>query len=47
MPERVLIVEDDAPVRRMLERSLGAEGFEVSSAASMYARRSPGRRTSQ
>jgi two-component system response regulator MprA len=27
--ERVLIVEDDAAVRRMLERSLGAEGFEV------------------
>jgi two-component system, OmpR family, response regulator MprA len=32
MPERVLIVEDDAPVRRMLERSLKAEGFEVHSA---------------
>jgi len=32
MPERVLIVEDDAPVRRMLERSLKAEGFEVQSA---------------
>ena len=32
MPERVLIVEDDAPVRRMLERSLEAEGFEVQSA---------------
>jgi two-component system, OmpR family, response regulator MprA len=31
--ERVLIVEDDAPVRRMLARSLGAEGFEVRSAA--------------
>jgi two-component system response regulator MprA len=31
--ERVLIVEDDAPVRRMLERSLGAEGFDVRSAA--------------
>jgi two-component system, OmpR family, response regulator MprA len=30
--QRVLIVEDDAPVRRMLERSLGAEGFEVRSA---------------
>jgi len=27
--ERVLIVEDDAGVRRMLERSLGAEGFAV------------------
>ena len=33
MPDRVLIVEDDAPVRRMLERSLAAEGFEVRSAA--------------
>src|SRR5882672_1932275 len=33
MAERVLIVEDDAPVRRMLVRSLGAEGFEVRSAA--------------
>lgn len=32
MEERVLIVEDDTPVRRMLERSLAAEGFEVSSA---------------
>jgi two-component system response regulator MprA len=31
--ERVLIVEDDAPVRRMLERSLAAEGFEVRSAS--------------
>jgi two-component system response regulator MprA len=31
--ERVLIVEDDAGVRRMLERSLGAEGFEVATAA--------------
>jgi two-component system, OmpR family, response regulator MprA len=30
--ERVLIVEDDAAVRRMLERSLGAEGFEVAGA---------------
>jgi two-component system response regulator MprA len=31
--ERVLVVEDDAAVRRMLERSLGAEGFEVAVAA--------------
>ena len=28
-----MIVEDDTPVRRMLERSLSAEGFEVGSAA--------------
>jgi DNA-binding response OmpR family regulator len=33
MSERVLVVEDDAAVRRMLERSLGAEGFEVTAAA--------------
>jgi len=33
LPDQVLIVEDDAAVRRMLERSLGAEGFEVRSAA--------------
>ena len=31
--ERVLVVDDDAPVRRMLERSLAAEGFEVEAAA--------------
>jgi two-component system response regulator MprA len=31
--ERVLIVEDDGPVRRMLERSLAKEGFEVRAAA--------------
>lgn len=29
MADRVLLVEDDAAVRRMLARSLGAEGFEV------------------
>ncbi|MBS1843462.1 MAG: response regulator transcription factor [Actinobacteria bacterium] len=33
MGERVLVVEDDAAVRRMLERSLVAEGFEVTAAA--------------
>ena len=33
MAERVLVVDDDAPVRRMLERSLAAEGFEVVAAA--------------
>jgi two-component system response regulator MprA len=33
MAERVLVVDDDAPVRRMLERSLGAEGFDVEVAA--------------
>ena len=33
MAERVLIVEDDGGVRRMLERSLAKEGFEVSAAA--------------
>jgi two-component system response regulator MprA len=33
MGERVLVVDDDAPVRRMLERSLTAEGFEVEAAA--------------
>jgi two-component system response regulator MprA len=31
--ERVLVVEDDPPVRRMLQRSLAAEGFHVSAAA--------------
>jgi two-component system response regulator MprA len=33
MSERVLIVEDDRAVRRMLERNLAKEGFEVSAAA--------------
>ncbi|MEA2227033.1 MAG: two-component system, OmpR family, response regulator MprA, partial [Solirubrobacteraceae bacterium] len=33
MGERVLVVDDDAPVRRMLERSLSAEGFDVEAAA--------------
>jgi two-component system, OmpR family, response regulator MprA len=31
--ERLLIVEDDVAVRRMLERSLGAEGFDIAGAA--------------
>jgi two-component system response regulator MprA len=31
--ERLLVVDDDIPVRRMLERSLLAEGFEVDTAA--------------
>ena len=30
--DRVLVVDDDAPVLRMLERSLGAEGFAVDTA---------------
>ncbi len=33
MAERVLVVDDDAPVRRMLQRSLAAEGFDVEVAA--------------
>ena len=32
MSERVLVVDDDALVRRMLTRSLTAEGFEVEGA---------------
>jgi two-component system response regulator MprA len=31
--ERVLVVDDDPPLRRMLERTLVAEGFEVAVAA--------------
>jgi two-component system response regulator MprA len=31
--ERVLVVDDDPPLRRMLERTLDAEGFEVTVAA--------------
>jgi two-component system response regulator MprA len=33
VPERVLVVDDDALVRRMLARSLAAAGFEVEGAA--------------
>ena len=29
----VLLVDDDAPIRRMLERTLSAEGYEVAAAA--------------
>jgi two-component system response regulator MprA len=32
-PERVLVVDDDPPLRRMLERTLAAEGFAVALAA--------------
>jgi two-component system, OmpR family, response regulator MprA len=32
-PERVLVVDDDPPLRRMLARTLGAEGFDVTVAA--------------
>ena len=33
MADRVLVVDDDPPLRRMLERTLAAEGYEVSVAA--------------
>jgi two-component system response regulator MprA len=33
MRDRVLVVDDDPPLRRMLERTLAAEGFEVTLAA--------------
>jgi two-component system, OmpR family, response regulator MprA len=33
MGEAILVVDDDAPIRRMLERALGAEGYEVTTAA--------------
>ena len=29
----ILVVDDDAPIRRMLERTLAAEGYAVESAA--------------
>jgi two-component system response regulator MprA len=31
--ERILVIDDDPPLRRMLERTLAAEGFDVASAA--------------
>jgi two-component system response regulator MprA len=31
--DRVLVVDDDPPLRRMLQRTLAAEGFEVTAAA--------------
>jgi two-component system response regulator MprA len=33
MSTAVLVVDDDGPIRRMLERTLSAEGYEVSAAA--------------
>jgi two-component system, OmpR family, response regulator MprA len=33
LTERVLVVDDDPPLRRMLERTLVAEGFEVTAVA--------------
>ena len=32
-PVAILVVDDDAPIRRMLERTLAAEGYSVSSSA--------------
>src|SRR5579862_1537157 len=32
MPEAILVVDDDAPIRRMLDRSLQAEGYTVETA---------------
>jgi two-component system response regulator MprA len=32
MAEAILVVDDDAPIRRMLQRALGAEGYDVSTA---------------
>ncbi len=29
----ILVVDDDAPIRRMLDRTLAAEGYAVESAA--------------
>ena len=33
MPEAILVVDDDVPIRRMLDRALRAEGYEVETAA--------------
>jgi two-component system response regulator MprA len=33
MAEAILVVDDDAPIRRMLDRTLSAEGYEVSTAS--------------
>jgi two-component system response regulator MprA len=33
MPEAILVVDDDAPIRRMLDRTLRAEGYAVETAA--------------
>src|SRR5437016_14454587 len=33
MTEAILVVDDDAPIRRMLERTLVAEGYRVAAAA--------------
>src|SRR3954453_21889932 len=33
MADALLLVDDDAPIRRMLERTLTAEGYEVVAAA--------------
>src|SRR3954464_8311508 len=33
MPEALLLVDDDAPIRRMLARTLAAEGYEVEAVA--------------
>jgi two-component system response regulator MprA len=32
MPEAILVVDDDAPIRRMLDRTLSAEGYSVATA---------------
>ncbi len=33
MPEAILVVDDDVPIRRMLDRALRAEGYDVETAA--------------